>query len=719
MKRISLIVKILISTYLIMGSVFTFPVKFVSAESPKNIHQDMVDKSIRNGLKDLVFSTFLGNVGDQMGYDIAIDSNGYSYITGCTDSAYIPTTSGALDETFNGGENDAFLVKLSPNGSNIIYGTFIGGDGKDCFADYGTADFPDYNTNNNIAIDANGIVYITGYTNSTNFPKTTGAFAETNAGGASDAFVVKISADGSSLVYGTYLGGTGEDRGTGIAIDANGNAYITGSTSSTDFPTTTGAFAETNAGGASDVFAFKLSADGTTKLYSTYLGGDGKDSGNGIAVDAAGSAFITGTTDSVGLPFSAGAFDTYGGGLSDALIVKLSADGTNLVYGSYLGGAGEDRGNDLAIDTTGAAFVTGDTSSPNFPTTPGAFQTIYSGGSLVSKPDAFIVKFNDTGTSQVFSTYIGGNDVDYAYSISVNTNGEPFIAGHTHSNNLPATSWGYDTSYNGNGDIYIIKLNSSGSSVEYGSYIGGNGEDSGNAITLSVNGNLFLTGNANSKYYFPVTAGANDVHYDINDGYVIKLTPSGRPVPVTVSFRSTGLHDGWVLESGESTTAGGTLDSTSTVINIGDGTMDKQYRSILSFNTSSLPDAIVITAVKLKIKQNGFVGSNPFTILGNLRIDIKKKFFGSTKSLVAGDFQATPSKASVGIFNSTPVNNWYSAFISSIGYPYINTLGTTQFRLYFSKGDNDDFGADYMKFFSGNYSVTTARPILTITYYAQ
>ena len=185
----------------------------------------------------------------------------------------------------------------------------------------------------------------------------------------------------------------------------------------------------------------------------------------------------------------------------------------------------------------------------------------------------------------------------------------------------------------------------------------------------------------------------------------------------TLTMQSTAAYDGWILESTENSGAGGTLNTTATTFNLGDETADRQYRSILSFNTATLPNTAVITNVTLKIRKQGQVGTNPFAILGGLKVDIRKPYFGTTVGLVVSDFKATPGKSAVGTFKSTPVSSWYSAVIGSTGFPYINKTGTTQFRLSFAKDDNDDMGADYMSFFSGNYTTVSARPTLIITYY--
>jgi hypothetical protein len=237
-----------------------------------------------------------------------------------------------------------------------------------------------------IAVDVEGNAYVTGFTYGYNFP-ITGAFQPSHGGGTYDAFVTKVNAAGSALVYSTYLGGSSDEIGYGIAVDATGNAYVTGYTYGGSFPITPGAF-QTSLGGYYDAFVTKLNAAGNALVYSTYLGGGNVDYGYGIAVDAAGSAYVTGSTVSNNFPTTPGAFRTSYVGSYDAFVTKLNAAGSALVYSTYLGGssavggynAGYDYGNGIAVDGTGNAYVTGQTWSNNFPTTPGAFQTSYQGG---------------------------------------------------------------------------------------------------------------------------------------------------------------------------------------------------------------------------------------------------------------------------------------------------------------------------------------------------
>ncbi|GIV29929.1 MAG: hypothetical protein KatS3mg028_0995 [Bacteroidia bacterium] len=243
----------------------------------------------------------------------------------------------------------------------LIYSTYIGGSSNE----WGYA----------IAVDGSGNVYVTGYTESTNYDITPGAFQTTFSGGiGNDVFVTKLNATGTGLVYSTFIGGSNNDAGIGIAVDGNGNAYVTGLTYSTDYDITPGAF-QTTYGGVNDVFVTKLNPAGTGLVYSTYIGGNGNDYGYGIAIDGSGNAYVTGFTNSTDYDITPGAFQTTYGGVNDVFVTKLNATGTGLVYSTYIGGSGNDYGYGIAIDGSGNAYVTGFTNSTDYDITPGAFQT--------------------------------------------------------------------------------------------------------------------------------------------------------------------------------------------------------------------------------------------------------------------------------------------------------------------------------------------------------
>jgi hypothetical protein len=389
----------------------------------------------------LVYSTYLGGSNFDRGFGIAVDAAGDAYVTGVTSSMNFPTTTGAFDTTYNGGEKDAFVTKLNATGSALVYSTYLGGSGDD-------------DTGLGIAVDALGSAYVTGVT-STDFPTTMGAF-DTTFNGDLDAFVTKLNPAGSALAYSTYLGGSGFDLGFGIAVDALGNAYVTGITDSTNFPTTTGAF-DTSLNGSADAFVAKLNPAGSALAYSTYLGGSGLDEGVGIAVDALGNAYVAGVTESTTFPTTAGAFDTtFNGGIFDAFVTKLNSLGSGLLYSTYLGGSGLDLGRGIAVDALGNAYVTGVTESTNFPTTMGAFDTTLNGVS-----DAFVTKLNPSlvgPASLVYSTYLGGSGRDEGDGIAVDAAGDAYVTGRTGSSNFPTTTGAFDTSFNGSADAFVTKI---------------------------------------------------------------------------------------------------------------------------------------------------------------------------------------------------------------------------------------------------------------------
>lgn len=333
----------------------------------------------------LVYSTYLGPV---IGTGIAVDSEGNAYITGQAAANY-PTTPGAF-QTVTGGSSDGFVTKLNATGTALVYSTFLGGSGFDVSTE--------------IAIDAAGNAYVTGQAEA-GFPVTPGAF-QTSFNGLSDAFVTKLNSTGTALVYSTFLGGSGSDRGSGIALNAAGNAYVTGVTDAVNFPVTPGAFQSVKAAGQ-DAFVTELSVAGNALAYSTYLGGNGNDFGNNIALDMAENASVVGLTGSPDFPTTADAIQSgFGGGNGDAFITRLNATGTALVFSTYFGGSDTDGALSIWVDPAGSIYLTGQTFSADFPTTPGAFQTVFGGNS-----DAFVAKivfsnfdvcFTDDGNGDSF-----------------------------------------------------------------------------------------------------------------------------------------------------------------------------------------------------------------------------------------------------------------------------------------------------------------------------
>jgi hypothetical protein len=457
---------------------------------------------------DLLYGTFIGGSDEDYGKGIAVDGGGNAYVTGSTLSSDFPTTPGAFDTSLDG-DYDAFVVKLDPNGSSLVYGTFIGGS--------------HYDVGDGIAVDGGGNAYTTGLTWSSDFPTTSGAF-DTSHNGDCDAFVVKLDPNGSSLFYGTFIGGSDWDYGEGI-VDGEGNAYVTGSTGSSDFPTTSGAF-DTSHNGYRDAFVVKLDPNGNSLSYGTFIGGSDSDYGWGIAVDGGGNAYVTGLTYSSDFPTTPGAFDTSLDG-GDAFLVKLDPNGSSLSYGTFIGGSSYDYGEDIAVDGGGNAYVTGYAGSSDFPTTPGAFDTSYNGGHC----DAFVVKLDPNGSSLVYGTFIGGSYWDEGLGIAVDGGGNAYVTGDTYSFDFPTTPGAFDTSLSGD-DAFVVKLDPNGSSLSYGTFIGGSYWDNSEGIAIDGGGNAYVTGWTESSD-FPTTSGAFDTSLDGGrDAFVLKLGVTPTPCPL-------------------------------------------------------------------------------------------------------------------------------------------------------------------------------------------
>jgi hypothetical protein len=334
--------------------------------------------------RKLLFSTFLGGQeaeGFDLGFISFFDRHGNVYVEGDTGSPDFPTTPGSFQPTFGGGPGDGFVTKLNPKGSRLVYSTFIGGSGADGAHDG--------------ELDKRGNFYIDGFTDSTDFPVTPRAFQPSYGGGQIDAWAAKLNRKGTALVYATYLGGSGEENVSDLTVDRSGSAYVPGFTTSQDFPVTPRAFQPSYGGGDSDGYLTKLSPSGTRAVYSTYLGGSGPDDAGSVRVDRKGVAHVPGITGSPDFPVTAGGFqDGYGGGPSDAFLVLLNRKGSRVLFGSYLGGSGEDGSSGAGswLDGRGNYFIPGFTDSTDFPVTPGAFQTENAGAF-----DVFLVKV-DLGT---------------------------------------------------------------------------------------------------------------------------------------------------------------------------------------------------------------------------------------------------------------------------------------------------------------------------------
>jgi hypothetical protein len=489
----------------------------VSGQRPKQDEQD--------GFDNMMYSTFLGADGNEAGVAIALDGSGAIYLTGDTTSPDFPITDGAFDMDYNGGRRDVYVVKLSADGSELLYSTFLGGS--------------DTETGLSIAVDASGAAYVTGATDSADFPTTPGAFDTTYNGGR-DVFVVKLSADGSSLEYATFLGGSDWDQGYGIVVDSSGTTHITGETSSSSFPVTEDAFDPSYNGGLRDGFAAKMNISGTDLEYSTFLGGTERDHGYDISVDGDGAAYVIGDTFSTDFPVTAGAFDTSHNGGRDCFVVKLQGTGTDLVYATYLGGDRWEQGYAITVDGSGAAVVTGSTRSADFPCSPNAFDTTHNG-----RYDAIVAKLNPMGSGLEYSTFLGGNEIDGGLGVAVGASGEIFVTGDTESSDFPTTPDAYDTTYNGDGrDAFVVQLDTQRADLAYSTFLGGNSDGWGFDIAAGASDVVYVAGGTSSPD-FPTTPDAYDPSH--NGGFDALVTSLLMGVPVPVGF-SPDSPDGQVGE---------------------------------------------------------------------------------------------------------------------------------------------------------------------------
>ncbi|MBL8214413.1 MAG: SBBP repeat-containing protein [Bryobacterales bacterium] len=436
-------------------------------------------------------ASYLGGSGTDLISGVAVDSTGNVYVTGYTTSVNFSNSQGSYKNTLTPGDSDAFVVKLNPFLTSVLYATYLGGP----FADYGRA----------IAVDSGGAAYITGSTVG-RWPVTAGAFRPQSA--ASPAiFLAKLNAQGNGLTYSTYLDGAG--AGQAIAVNTQGQAFVAGWTYTATFTTTVGAYQRTYLGN-NDCFVVKMHEDGNSQIYSTFLGGADEDQARGIAVNSAGEAFVTGFTSSTTFPKTAGVYRATNSGSTDAFVSKLNSTGTNLVYSTFLGASGVDRAHAIAIDSSGNAYVAGETYSASFPTTTGAYQRSLSGSS-----DAFVTKLNSGGTDAVYSTYLGGSGncsvsdpyrsyrCDGAYGIALTAQLEAYVTGVA-GEGFPQV--GSTTAFGGAGDGFLAQLNSAGTALLYSTYLGGAGADAG--LALAANGVNLVFGGFTRSTNIPLTSGS-------------------------------------------------------------------------------------------------------------------------------------------------------------------------------------------------------------------
>ena len=450
-------------------------------------------------------STYLGGSNLDQGNGVAVDSAGCIYVVGETWSPDFPA--GTSNRKTSGSNSDAFVSKLNSSGTAVLFTSFLSGSSRDV----GTA----------ITLDAKGDIYVVGFTYSFDFPTSPGAIRRSPVG-QEDAFVVKLSGSSGALSYSTYLGGQGSDFGTAIAVDSSGCVYVAGYTSSLDFPVTAHPVQSAFGGGFYDAFVTKLDLTQSKLVYSTFFGGNGIDVASGIAVDAGGSAYVTGSTSSPDLPLQS-TLRAYGGN-GDAFVAQFDSAGAHLILSTYLGGSGTDNGTAVAVNGSGI-YVAGNTSSPDLGATSGAFQT-----TLRGSYDAFVVRI--VGGTIVNCTYLGGSGSDSASGIAFDGSGNVYVSGYTFSSDFPRVS--ELQTYGGRQDAFVAEFDRGLSGLLWSTYLGGSGDDTATGIAVNAGGNISVVGTTTSADFLvragsaPRSAARADA-----DVFLVRLTGMTVQVPPT------------------------------------------------------------------------------------------------------------------------------------------------------------------------------------------
>ena len=474
-----------------------------------------------------LYSTYLGGSGDDEGQGIAFDSNGNAYVTGETTSTNFPGASGSLTGAIN-----IFVTEIKADGSALVYSTYVGGNGSD--------------SGNGIAVDALGNAFIAGGTTSTNFPVM--APFQNSLAGTRNAVVFELIS-GGTLAYSTYLGGSGDDVALGIALDQTTNAYaVVGKASSTNFPTHNAKQGSLN--GASNGFV-TLWNSSNTRVYSTYLGGGTGDAVFGVALDSSDDAYVTGQTFSTAFPVLNALQATCGscsGGNSNAFVTAYNPTGSAYIYSTFLGGSGGDEGDGIAADSTGNVYVTGTTTSSNFPATTGVLQAAYAGDT-----DAFVTKVNSGGGTLAYSTYLGGAGFDAGASIAVDSNGNAYVTGQTSSAAFP-TAGPTQSSIGGGNDAFVSELDATATALVFSTYLGGtlDEDDGGNYGAIAVDSagaNIYVTGNTSSTN-FPTTSPYQGANKGGTDAFIVKYS---QPTASSFTLSATALSPSSVSPGGTAT----------------------------------------------------------------------------------------------------------------------------------------------------------------------
>src|ERR1051326_1079821 len=464
----------------------------------------------------LSYSTFLGGSSHQSAMSVAVDAAGNVYLAGWAESLNFPVTGGLR----RGSGIDGFVAKFT-SANTLAYCTYIGGSNEDRVT--------------GIAVDASGNAIVAGYTASPNMPFVNAWQPALN--GTRNAFIAKLNPLGTALLWGTYMGGAATDAAAAVALDAGGNIYVGGNTSSSDFPVTNGF--QRRQSGQQDGFVLKLDPTGSSLLYSTFLGGSNMDTIAAIAVDSAGAAYVAGNTLSTNFPVAA-PFRASIPGQQAAFVTKLSSDGRTLVYSTFLGGSSGSLQSPeiapaIAVDSTGAAYVAGVSSSMDFPVL-SSYQTLTDAGT-----HGFVARFNAAGSALLFSTYLGGSGRDWPNGIAVNAQGSIYVCGYTSSSDFPVLN-AIQASNAGVYDAFLVRLNNS--QLVYSTYLGGSSIDSADAIAIDRTNNMVVLAGHTKSRNLPRASPLQSANYGNYAAFLSKISEADIPSARTPGdFDSNGKTD--------------------------------------------------------------------------------------------------------------------------------------------------------------------------------
>lgn len=668
----------------------------VNAYVPQNINDGYV-ASLDANTGSLNWNTFFGGLGLDYPGKVSMGSDGALYVTGYSRAswgtpvrAYTPVS--GLDQP------DGFIGKFDAVTGSMLWNTFLGGDGLDIVYE--------------VEESSTGSLYVLGRSSST-WDDPLNAYA----GGTIDVFVSEVNSTTGTLLWNEFIGGSGADFAREFFVDASDNIHLTGASDAT-----WGSPLNAHAGN-NDAFYAKLDSAGGI-LVNTFAGGSGSDKSYGLGLGTGNDLYLAGYTDASWgtpvIPYAAG---------NDAFLAKINIEGVPVIASSVTrASTNPTNANSVNYTVTFSEAVTGVDAADFTLSTSGVTGASVTGVSGTGNTYTVAVNTgNGSGTIRLDITnngtiagsgsrvLSGAFSTGQSYNIdktfptvlssvrdpmNSNTSGLNFTVTFSESvtgvdvADFTLTTTGVTgasvLSVTGSGSSYVVNVNpGSGSGTVRLNII------DNDSIIDTVSNRLGGTGTGNGSF----TTGAS---------YTV----------TSVTLSSLGTQDGQILESSENSNVGGTVNATATTIVVGDDATDKQYKSLMHFDTSTLPDTAIIASAIVQVRQQGTVtGTNPFTTHGNLVAAIQKPYFGTNNSLLTEDFQATPGMAGVATFSSTPTNSWYSSSMISGGFLYINLTGTTQIRISFTLDDNDDNGADYIAFASGNNGTTANRPKIVIQYY--